>query len=345
MDSLISRSPIRAFTKQITETFIEHQNFVRVRDELIDCIADFDPGQPSLCVTGYGRTGKSTLCKKIKEAFPDEKDAVVVNHPSLGKIVADRIPILVVEVPDEPTAVQMGHQVLKAFKDPNWFRGDKKNVERRIDIFLDQCETVAVLFDEAHNIVDRSGTFAMEGIADWLKKFHNQTGKFTVLLGLPRLDLFFKYNEQLRWRYGNVISLDTYRWGPDELGDDYFAGLLNSFQERLPIPSKFDFSDEFHSKRFYYATSGIIGLLKKLLWFAVRIAARPEGPGAIDLDVLAAAFEAAVMKEFDRKPINPFLATYQGEPPPPLKSDSLTGIPRLTRRRMKMHALDMLSKT
>lgn len=330
--------------KIVTETFIKHPHFVKVLDEISDFITDPDDSQPSLCVLGYGRTGKSTICRKLKQMFPDVNDGVTLDHPYLGTIISDEIPIVLVEVPPEPTAAQMGHLVLQAFGDPNWHRGDRHSVEKRIRIYFDHCNTKAVVFDEAHNIVDRSGTAAMENVVDWLKWLNNKTKVPQVLLGLHRTELLFKHNEQVRWRYGAPIALDAYPWEPNESGESPFFGLLSAFQDRLPINSKVDFCDEKIARRFYYASSGIIGLLKKLLWRAVKLAGARDGKDTITLEVLAAAYEKEIWKNYDSKAINPFSSDYKGEAPPPLKTDSLTGVKRRTRRKMKTEALEMLSK-
>lgn len=330
--------------KKVTETFIKHPHFQRVLDEIADFITDPDDSQPSLCVLGHGRTGKSTICKKLKQMFPDVKNGVTFDHPMLGTIIADEIPVVVVEIPEDPTASQMGRLVLQSLGDPNWFRGDRHSVDNRLGIYSERCRPKTFVFDEAHNIVDRSGTAAMEGVVDWLKWFNNKTRKPQVLLGLHRTEFLFKNNEQVRWRYGAPITLDAYSWEPDESGDSHFFGLLYAFQARLPVPSEVDFCAELNARRFYYASSGVIGLLKKLLWRSVKLATSHDGKGTITLDVLAAAFKREIWGVYDGKVVNPFSLAYQGEAPPSLKTDSLTGVARRTRRKMKAEALDKLSK-
>lgn len=330
--------------KKVTETFIKHPHFQRVLGEIADIVADPDDSQQSLCILGYGRTGKSTICKKLKQMFPDRKDGVTFEHPMLGTIISDEIPIVLVEIPQEPSAAQMGRLVLQSMGDPNWFRGPRQNVEHRLGIYTECCKPKVFIFDEAHNIVDRSGTAAMEGVVDWLKWFNNKTQKPQVLFGLHRTEFLFKNNEQLRWRFGAPITLDAYPWEPDESGESHFFGLLYAFQAELPIPSEVDFCNEKNARRFYYASSGIIGLLKKLIWRAVKIVAANGSNGAITLDVLATAFKREIWSVYDGKVINPFSTTYRGEAPPPLRTDSLTGVTRRTRRKLKADALEMLSK-
>jgi hypothetical protein len=328
----------------VTHTFVRHRNYEIAFDEISDFIEDPDEGQPSMCVLGHGRSGKSTICEKLKEKFLDEKDAITVKHPSLGLITADRISVVLVEIPQEPSAAHMGHLILKALGDPNWYRGDRRSVENRIELYTNSCQPMVFLFDEAHNIVDRSGTWAMEGIVDWLKWFHNATKKPQVLLGLHRTEFLFRHNEQLRWRYRAPVFLDSYSLEPDEDGVSHFFGLLAGFQSQLPIPCEFDFCDEAIAPRFLYASSGLVGLLKKVVWRGVKISTSRTGKGVLTMRALARAFQREIMRLYDGKVINPFSACYANEPPPPLISDSQSGVQRRTRRQMKSQARELLSK-
>lgn len=77
------------------------------------------------------------------------------------------------------------------------------------------------------------------------------------------------------------------------------------------------------AKQFYYASRGVVGLLKKLLLAAMRIAAR-DGDSVISSDLLYRAFEKAFRKEKKHERlINPWGQEWMGQAPPPLRDHSL----------------------
>jgi len=335
---------------QVSSLFVPHPQFTRARaeiDYLLDLTEGEDDEMPGILVLGHTRSGKSTLLKKVvQEAGEVKRDAVVLTDLRYSsRAVADYIPIVQFKMPTEPTVKSVAREILKALGDPIWWRAsDAANLKGRAEYLLETCRPRALWIDEAHHAVDRAGTYVAEELADWLKLLLDNTRVPQILSGLHRLQYLFDHNEQLRGRYNNTIELGAYvcfhETAKGIVADETelldFLGILAAFVNETPLENRLDLNDESLARRFYCATCGLIGFVKKILRSAVEIVAIQKRPPRLDLILLEAAYQRAVLKKFKGSTaVNPFGRSYQGELPQTLATDSEFGEKRAKRRRRK----------
>ncbi|WP_372397768.1 AAA family ATPase [Azospirillum sp. HJ39] len=338
--------PPRTLYRQMASIFVPHPRFMRIMEEvrLILSLQDCDDEAPCLQVSGPPGVGKSTLRKKLAQEYQAVPDGRLIDEPPHPVMTADRIPLLQFVMPPAPTVKSVGMEMLRTFGDPAWHRGDKYSFGKRVDRLVAACGTVGILIDEAQRAVDRNGVVVTEELADWFKSRHDENNVSLIFLGLGRLSYLFEQDGQHERRCDAELRMPAYRWrtgdGMDDLEDQaQFIGTLLAFQKLSPIPFDFDVTEDRIALRFYYASRGVIGALKKLLKMCMRIIAQnPAVPRHITLELLEEAFDRAFRKEAHRM-INPFSSTYAGQLPPPIEDDSLSRPDVATRRSAKKRRL------
>jgi Bacterial TniB protein len=351
-----SEIPSNGLRRQVSSVLIGHTHFIGVRKE-IDLVMNLREDaelwnekdeMPGILLVGFAGAGKSTVLDLVQtDAGPVQRDAITLTdltYSTTGK--ADYMPSVRFRMPQEPTVLGVAQLTLKALGDKQWQRGSLVKLSDRVEYYMKVCRPRAFIIDEAHHAVDRSGTYVQEAIADWLKITLDATGTPQILSGLHRLKYLFRHNEQLRRRYNTKIELKHYRCFEERNGvicavEDQlsnFMGILVAFRAELPVPTDLDFHDEFLARRFYYATGGLIGYVKKILRAAMELLMLEGAVRPLDLPLLAMAYERAVHNDDDgdmRGEINPFTDAYAGQVPGPPRSDSQFGVKRSTRRRLK----------
>lgn len=345
--------------------FVPHPRFVGLLDDIRATIALHGASDelPCLHVSGPSGAGKTTLVKKLMASYPVERDARRFSNPPFEDATADHIPVLRIEMPPQPTVVSVGQEMLKEFGDPNWFKGSRTSVERRVDLYTARCGTRCFVIDEAQRTVDRNGTVVKADLADWFKKRHAETGTILVLVGLGRLSYLFERDAQIKRRWNAELRLQPYQWtrdGVDHVDDqDDFISILAAVRDISPIPfaaqADVEQADDKAAtdvaKRFFYASQGLVGLLMKLFKGAVQIAMRwPERHPEMDFVLLHEAFERSFRYRQDGM-VNPFGPAWAQQLPPPIQNDTLLLNPLPRKRPVKRAAqrrrelVEVLSKT
>lgn len=336
---------------RMTKIFVPHPKFQEVFEEVraaIELHGDGDDDElPCLHIGGPPGAGKTTLLKKLAREYPVRADARRIPQPGMADAVADAVPVLLVEVPPQPTVISVAQAMLKKLGDPFWNKGGRSNLEDRVDLLLDRCGTRAVVFDEGQRAIDRTGTVVKADLADWFKKRHAQANVVLVFVGLGRLDYLFKRDDQIKRRWDAPLRLPPYGWlnadGSDNIEDqEVFIGIVAAFARLSPLPFSPDLDVEQEDEaaalraamRFYYASQGLVGLLKKLMKHAMRIAMRaPARHTRIGLGLLREAFEKGFRYK-DEGMVNPFGPDWDGQAPPPVQDDTLLlEVPKRRRRR------------
>jgi hypothetical protein len=144
----------------------------------------------NLVIYGEAGTGKSTLCRWMQTQYGRVK-----LHDR------DYIQALTVSVPASATIIGMANAMLDALGDPLLVSGTASSKTHRIVKLVKGCKVELLLIDEAQHLHDRGQAKTHYYVADWLKQMIDQIGVPCVLLGLPRLEMLLRANEQLRRRF------------------------------------------------------------------------------------------------------------------------------------------------
>jgi Cdc6-like AAA superfamily ATPase len=144
--------------KAVGSLYVAHSNFESVLDEIIDLIWDHEPrgdDHQSLLVTGLPGAGKTTLVKKIAEAFPRVKDGCRFALRNGSDVICDHVPVLQIDCPTSPREKSVIEAMLDRLGDPFF---DKRDLQSAMDVlerYLSAGATRAILVDEAQRPTDR----------------------------------------------------------------------------------------------------------------------------------------------------------------------------------------------
>lgn len=341
---------------EISDAIIDHPVFEDALEEIRDVIRlGRRKNAPCLHVSGPSGVGKTTLKEVIVEENPIQKNAVTVDLGWGPKLIADRVPVLIVDMPEEPTRISVCKTLLAAYGDKWSNTGNVLNLTNRLDVFIEQCQTTTIVMDEAQRLVDRDGTVVASQLLDLFKSRHSKHSISLIFLGLPRLRTLFQTDRQIERRWDSELPLLPYAWlTPDGKVDDEgqanFMGLLVAFHEKSTLSFAYDYTDYEVGKLFHYATGGITGNLSKLFLRLIRVLRRKPKNTVVTINLVATAFAGAFRPEVHGM-ANPFLPSFEYEGTPADWDDGQL-IPRSnerqrgkgTRARQKAEAAYTMSK-
>lgn len=251
----------------------------------------------NLLILGESGTGKSTLCRLIKQKFPRFETAD-----------RDIVPALVVSIPPIATIPSVAEAMLQELGDPLGYSGSTTAKTARVVTLCKACGVELVLFDEAQHIQDRGQTYTHYLVGDWLKSLIDGLAVPTAFLALPRFEEILKVNEQLRRRFSRRLRLELGQTDGQTIQDECFD-LFHGLASCLPIPLTYgSYGREEMGLRLYYATDGRVAYLKKLL-SAALVHAHNLGQSRIDPGLLEASFTSDLWWEGVRE-LNPFHSSF-----------------------------------
>lgn len=316
--------------QEVAGIFINHPHFERVYREVSAVLLNGIDSDEAAClhVSGPPGVGKTTLRRKLASEFALVRDGRVFESSPGIEVKADYVPLIQIELPERPTVKTICREILRAYGDGQWRRGDEYCLTDRVDKYIQACGTIGILIDEAQRVVDRQGVVVAEHLFDWFKSRHSRNGVAIILLGLGRLRYLFEQDSQIERRWDAELRILPYRWRLKDGRDDItqqnqFMGILATFKDMCPIPFEVDVTDDAIAYKFFYASQGVIGNLKKLLKRAVRTAAlEPERHGAVTEGLLYDSFELAFRRDLHSME-NPFCSTFSFGAPPALDDDTI----------------------
>ncbi|MBM1170605.1 TniB family NTP-binding protein [Microvirga arabica] len=339
--------PSEEIIGELDSIFVEHPAFQDVVDDVIATIGLHGKLReaPNLFITGPSGIGKTTLVEKVAESFPRVVNGRQVNLLSGIEAECDSVPLLCVDMPSQPTANSLARVLLEHLGDGFWRRGGRDDLNTRLVLYTRACGVRGIIIDEAQRAVDRDGVVRREDLAEWLKEIHSQINVSFILLGMGRVRHLFDHDDQIDRRWDEEIQMPPYLWGEDPKEDTdpvpesrlFFIALLVAFKEQSPLPyaPEIDVLNEDEAKKFYYASRGVVGLLKKLLLRAMWIATR-DGDEIVSADLLRRAFDKAFRKEkLHEKLINPWGLEWDGRMPPPVRDHTLLNQPKRKGKKKK----------
>lgn len=260
-----------------------------------------------MLVTGQSGSGKSFLCKTYAGMFPPEEGPT-----------GTRVPVLYAEAPPHPTIASMPAVFLHALGATAARGGSTEQKETdRLVHFLAELGTEMILLDEVNNLHDHAGRSVLAAVTDWIKSLQSRTDVAVVMFGLPRSTSVVLRNMQLRRRFFGRMSLAPFSMNSAQSWGE-FRSVLQVLHHRTPVEAV-QYSQQLLARRFFYASSGLMDYLHKIINKAIEVAVRDGGP--ISEATLAEAFATDVwdgcpdeQNPFLTAPKNLRLLTQPGEP-------------------------------
>jgi len=340
----LKRGPSRrSILSNLESLYVEHPIFQKAVKEVEAALNLHGNASilPNLQISGVSGVGKTTLVEKIMGKYPSISNGRKFKLTSGFDAWCDEIPVLRVDMPVQPSVEALARAFLKAYGDPKHASGDKKSVEERLRIYIYASGTKAFLIDEAQRAVDRNGTIVKQELAFWLQDLHEKNYVSIIIVGLGRTNFLFDQDTQVERRWDSEIRMTPYQWGGGDVEPEsrlHFIALLIAFRDNFPIewPDDLNLVDDDICLKFYYASRGVIGYLKKLLHRLLRIVVSENLTG-ISSAHFYMAFDLAFRKEVRGGSLqNPFDLKWEPVLPPPLPDDTqLINLPRKRHKKTK----------
>lgn len=319
----------------IDSLYVEHPIFQKALEEVEAALGLHGLASvlPNLQISGVSGVGKTTLVEKIMARYRPTINGRCFELADSGEARCDEVPLLKVDMPVKPSVETLARAVLKAYGDPKHGSGDMRSVQERVEIFTYAMNTKAVLIDEAQRAVDRRGVIVKAEIAFWLQEFYENNYVSLIVVGLGRTNYLFEQDTQVERRWDAEIRMNPYSWGrakEDTASRLQFIALLTAFQSNFPLdwPEELSLEDDNNCMRFFYASRGVIGLMKKLFNSLLRLVMH-LGLTSVTLDDFRAAFDRAFRKGMSPASLqNPFSPGWEPCLPPDLSDDTKLIVPQ-----------------
>lgn len=295
---------------QFSQEYLNFPPFVAAFEEIERSIRLYRVGAMTqhLLITGESGTGKTTLCRLIYQKYP----RIVLPE-------RDVQPVLYISIPSASTIASVAEAMLARLGDPQPSLGTSSAKTARLVCLARACSVELLVLDEANHIQDRGQSPTQYLVGDWIKSLMDSLQIPTVLLGLPRVEILLRVNEQLRRRFTRRMRMELGQSSEKSIEQECLE-LFYTLVHSMPIPFSIG-SDSWEAlaHRLHFATDGRVAYLKKLLIGAIRLAFE-LGLNEIRPQELAQAFEAEIWPQ-GIGPLNPFSHDFvfrrldrQGEP-------------------------------
>jgi hypothetical protein len=288
----------------LLNVIIEHSSFANAKEriQLFRSGIDRQGDAIVLALVGPSGSGKTCLLDELfnSEKILETKEGTIHRH-------------IRVTVPDEPTPKNMAEVILIAL-DPNdrVSRYTKAQITTRIQILLEECETRVIILEEFQHFFDSTTERVWERESDWLKnlvevKTLKGTKRLLIVSGLEDSMKVILQNHQLRTRCKAAMTIPCFSWrnavSIAEFNEcvDIFLSVMSKYI-KLPDPKL----ENLHY-RCYFATGGVMRLLKNLLNEVVLYAHKDEKT-EVTLDDFDAAFQRylCTTPDFQSQKYRPF---------------------------------------
>jgi type II secretory pathway predicted ATPase ExeA len=224
---------------------------------------------PNLLVIGPTNNGKSMIVEKFRRAHPP------VPGPDL-----EQMPVLVVQMPSDPSVIRFYVAVLAALGAPLRPRQRLAELEQVTLMLLRAVGVRVLVIDELHNVLAGRGEVRREFL-NLIRFLGNELRIPLVGVGTREAYLAIRSDDQLENRF-EPFTLP--RWKPDEQA----RSLLASFAAAFPLRRPSSIATERMARYLLTRSEGTIGELAHLLTLAA-VAAIESGDEAINQRTLLIA--------------------------------------------------------
>lgn len=243
---------------------------------------------------GQSGSGKTTVLDYYAKQFP--------RHATREAV---KIPVLRVVTPESPTVKSLAEAVLTGMGDPAAGRDSAATKTTRIKHLFRKCSVELVMLDEFHHFYEGRRVSEGRKVSDWLKNLLSECAVPIVLCGLPRSVAALNANSQLRRRFSAPHHLKEFSFATEQ-DQLEFRAVLSALEESLPKGFRTDIAHPEKARRFYFATSGLIDYVVKILDRVVS-EGDLQSRGSNILLSLAKAFRKEIWADVPDA-LNPFLA-------------------------------------
>jgi hypothetical protein len=256
--ALVELSPLERLPHLRGQWWINHPR-AQVALDRLETALQFGAGRirpPNLLIVGPTNNGKSMVAEKFKRLHP------ATTSPCGQHQV---IPVLVVQMPSEPSVRRFYGAVLTALNAPLSFNVPNERLERWTLGLLRQVEVRVLIIDELHNMLAGSHRRRAEFL-NMLRFLGNELRIPVVGIGTKQAQIAVRSDDQLENRF-EPVPLPAWE---DDLE---FARLLSSFESALPLaaPSHLATTPELRSLILRRST-GLIGEVAAMLMSAAACA-------------------------------------------------------------------------
>lgn len=249
-----------------------------------------------MALEGMTRTGKTTLIRRFASAFPRRET-----------FDGTTIPVFYLETPSPATVKIMASAMLEQLGDPAAHMGTIGSLNSRLIHLLKACQVELVIMDDFHHLIDTETDRVLAKVSDWLKVLIKETGIPFLVVGIEgKVERILQANAQLSRLFAARETLMPFAWLPEQQATIQSLHIFVSTVEKSvgkPLTQAIPRTELLF--RLYYSTHGVVGNMMNLLRYAVMLAEERSMP-ALELDILAAAFEKRMAKHLSGKH-NPFL--------------------------------------
>jgi len=224
---------------------------------------------PNLLLIGPTNNGKSMIVEKFRRS-----------HPPVSLPDREQIPVLVVQMPSEPSVIRFYVALLAAMGAPLRPRQRLAELEQVALTLLRQVDVQVLVIDELHNVLSGTGPVRREFL-NLLRFLGNELRIPLVGVGTREAYLMIRSDDQLENRF-EPITLP--RWDADEQA----CALLASFAASFPLRHRSDIASIDMATYLLSRSEGTIGELTHLLTDAA-IAAVDSGEECINQRTLLMA--------------------------------------------------------
>ena len=248
-----SAARVRMLEKDL---FIEH-DYSRYLNAILD---EFMCGprqtrMPCLLILGDAGMGKTAQLHRFQRQFPDCRDE---NRGQLHR------PIIMVNVPTEPTKSNLQFAMLEALGAPTVSRSrsvDQAGVIRRM---LSAHQTKIVIFDEIQHVCHtRARDRAV--VLDTLKSISTECRLSVICAGTPSVEKEFHADPQIERRF-DVTSFASWSVGPA------FKRFLETYERARPLRLASNLSDPAMMREILAETGGVTHRVVQRLNAAAAVA-------------------------------------------------------------------------
>ncbi|MFF2063185.1 TniB family NTP-binding protein [Streptomyces sp. NPDC058200] len=176
---------------------------------------------PNLLLIGPTNNGKSMIVEKFRRSHPP------LSHPD-----REEIPVLVVQMPSEPSVGRFYTALLTALRAPLRSRYRLADLEQLVVRLLRAATVRMLVIDELHNVLGGRGDTRREFL-NLLRYLGNELRIPLVGVGTRDAYLAIRADDQLENRFA---PLTLPRWEADEDACSLLASFATSFPLRRPSP-------------------------------------------------------------------------------------------------------------
>lgn len=224
---------------------------------------------PNLLLVGPTNNGKSMIIEKFRRTHPSSSDA----HQ-------EYIPVLVVQMPSEPSVLRFYVALLAAMGAPLRPRPRLPEIEQQAPTLLRKIGVRVLVIDELHNILAGNSMYRREFL-NLLRFLGNELRIPLVGVGTRDAYLAIRSDDQLENRFEPVVL-------PLWEATEACCPLLASFAASLPLRQPSPIATPDMARYLLTRSEGTIGELAHLL-MAAAVAAVESGEEAINQRTLSMA--------------------------------------------------------